>query len=222
MRSSDRFVTIVLLSAGAIILLYFSGVFTYIQNFFIKETLVETFDDNRNNWPQYKKFDFQREIKKGKYTFSAPDRTGSPYSLYDYINVDFPSHYRIELAATCTKKGGERAEYGFYFVDEERQAIRFFVDPDDKNVGYKIIAKNPNAQVNQFTRTNKFYVKEEDKKYEPSLKFDGRSSNIQQLVVKDNQFKYVVNNELKQEGAMLPHSGGIGIDFLTWGHPKMK
>ncbi|MGD1842859.1 MAG: hypothetical protein ACFB0B_18475 [Thermonemataceae bacterium] len=97
---------IVLLVALGI--LHFTGhfpYFYYVYNLFAKETLVETFDDNRNGWIEHEHYEKKTYIENGRYIFESNSQQVKKQNKKDFIKVNFPSEYRVELALTSNKKG---------------------------------------------------------------------------------------------------------------------
>jgi len=150
-----------------------------------KEKFTESFSDNKAGWGLYETFDYKRTINPGAYIFE----TGiDNYCYWDYVPVDLPAKYTIEAKSTWLE--GVFDEYSIILTETNTDYACFQLNSEGKY-------SYAQHQGTKWTISNTW-------KSKLANTGDGKTSNIQKIIVKNNDFEYYINDQLAESGTMKP------------------
>ncbi|MGD1842858.1 MAG: hypothetical protein ACFB0B_18470 [Thermonemataceae bacterium] len=155
------------------------GVFIYIQQ--NKIHLIETFDNNDRAWPVFEEVAHERRLENNSYLLN----THTPnWCFFDYIKVDFPTSYTVELASTW--KRGKYEDHGLILL----------ANPE--------LYRSFNLYSDGYTKTSVYYgdryVVNTKKEIAAIERGNGKNQNIQRVSVRGDNFRYEVNGKLSLTG----------------------
>jgi len=148
----------------------------------LKEIIVEDeFSNNDYNWDIYNDFKYKKNIKDGYYYMET---NVDDWCYWDNVNVDFPKNYDVLL--TSLWKYGKFESYGLALSNDNDNYCTFQIRADGTAAYGKVI--------------NDKWVYEGTWKNKKANTSETKKPNIQLVEVRNNKFKYYVNNNLVEEG----------------------
>ena len=154
--------------------------------------LVESFTNNKNNWPTGENYEIKRYFQDGRYIYANNNKG---FCSWDQIPVKLPANYEIELTSVWLK--GQYDEYGFMLIDAA-QKTSFY--------SFQI---NADGSARVGTMVNNEWARPADWTEDRAHQGDGKTANTQRLKVKKGKYDYFVNDISVARG-LLNKTGPFG------------
>jgi hypothetical protein len=164
--------------------------------------LMETFDNNSRGWLIEESFKYKRTHENNTYLFECNHHD---WCYWDYVSVSLPSSYTVEVSSTW-KAGNLSDTYGFILIK------------NDNNLGNFALTGSGSACYQEYDMKNWGSFKF---KTNMANKGNGEVTNIQKVIVKNQDFQYFVNDKLVQEGRISANIIPTGVALRVCGKQKI-
>jgi len=153
---------------------------------------VESFTNNKNNWPTGENYEIKRDFQDGRYIYANNNKG---FCSWDRIPVKLPATYEIKLTSVWLK--GQYDEYGFMLIDAAQKTSSY---------SFQI---NADGSARVGTMVNGEWTGRSNWIEDIAQQGDGRTANIQRLKVKKGAYEYFVNDVSVASG-QLNKTGTFG------------